>query len=953
MSGEIPRDWKLPLLSFLFTVLATLAAGQTQTGGIEGRVVDGTGAVVPGVTVTLDSPVLLTPKTTTTSDTGRYAFINLVPGSYNLSFELQGFQTVRREGLIVSVARTITIDATMQLASVSEVVTVVGETPLVDRTATNVGTNLDQGLLQEIPTSRDVWSILQTQAPQVVLDREDVGGSEGGLQAVFSANGSTWHQNTYSVNGVNTGDPAATGATMFYFDYDSFEEVQISTGSHTAEVATPGVYLNLVTKTGKDTFNGGAAYYYENSSMVSDNIDQALKDAGVERGSSINLFSDFTGQLGGPIIKDKFRFYTSWRDWRIHRDVVNFPLSENTDLFSGLGNFSYQINPRNQVTALYTVQTYWKPHRNASALVRPEATWIEDDTFSIVQGAWHSSLSNQALADARVSYSSISFPLRAQSDATEAGNFDLATGVWSRAAPFGYFDQFRNRLSLNGALTYFADQWMGSHEFKFGLEFQQAGDENETTYLRDLTTYTLDNSPAFVAFRNTPYTAKQRFHELNAFAQDSWNPAQRLTLNLGLRFSATRGYNPAQGAPAGEFFPARDFPRQDVISWNTLAPRLGLVYDIRGDGKHAAKVSYGRYYHVISTGYISGVNQNGGASRFYAWNDQNGDGVFQIGEEGDLLSVSGGSNTKVDPNLKQPFTDEFIAGVENELPHRFRLDVNFTYRRKSDLAGFINQGVPDSAYDPVGALDPGRDGIPGTSDDQSITVFNRKPQFAGQDLDFETNPTGFNGHYKGLEITGQKRFADRWQFLGSWTVSKSTLQRTAITIGAFGGEEEGAGGIGYNPTGVSAYDNPNSGINQNGESDFYDRTHVIKLAASYILPKLDVNLAGIYKHQTGTPYGRILTVTEDASGNAFNQGPISLFAEPRGTYRFPSLNYVDFRASKIFRFERHELEFIFDVFNLTNTNVVTELNVNSGAVFQDPTNVFGPRVIRLGGRWRF
>jgi hypothetical protein len=126
------------------------------------------------------------------------------------------------------------------------------------------------------------------------------------------------------------------------------------------------------------------------------------------------------------------------------------------------------------------------------------------------------------------------------------------------------------------------------------------------------------------------------------------------------------------------------------------------------------------------------------------------------------------------------------------------------------------------------------------------------------------------------------------------------------------------------------------------------------MVASYQIPRIDVNVAGTYKHQTGTPYGRIVTFTEDANGNAFNQGSVTVFAEPRETFRFPSLNNVDFRASKFFDIGRNRVEFIFDVFNLFNTNVVTNFNVNTGEdVFQQPLNVYGPRVVRFGGRWTF
>jgi hypothetical protein len=944
-----------PFLTFSLTLALGVsgAFSQTQRGSIDGRVVDNTGAVLPGVTVTVAGPLLVSPQTETTDSTGSYTFVNLLPGTYEVTYAISGFRTLVRQGVIVSVGRTTTIDPSLEVAGVEETVTVVGETPAVDLRNTNVATNLDQALLQEVPTSRDIWSLLQTQAPQLVLNREDVGGSEGGLQAVFSSKGTTWHQNTYSVNGVVTTDPSATGATMYYFDYDSFEEVQVSTGSHAAEIGTPGVYLNVVIKSGGDTFQGGASYYYENENFSSDNIDQELTDQGVTRGSSINLFSDFTAQLGGPIIKDKLRFYTSWRDWRIHRNVVNFPLGEDTDIFSGLGSVTYQINERNQVTGFFTRQTYLKPRRGTeNGFFVPSTTWIEDDVFDIAQGTWHSTISDDTLLDARVSYSSIVFPLLPQEDATDAGNFDLATGAYSRAQAFGYYDQDRDRLSINGAATRFLSDWHGNHQFKFGLEYQNAGEESTEFYVDDVTTYTVNGVPSFVDLRKSQFAFQNRFHEWNFFGQDSWTLNSRTTVNLGLRFSATRGFTPAQGGFAGPWFPAQDFAHQDVISWNSLAPRAGIIYDITGEGKHALKVAYGRYHHVISTGFIGAANQNGGSFRNHVWNDTNGDTFFQPNEVGEFLSQAGGNTNRVDPDLKQPKTDEFIVGIENELPHQTRLSVNFGYRKKTDLIALINTGAPDdTAWVSVPALDPGPDGVAGTGDEQTINVFNRRPEFADQFT--ETNPEGFDGDFKGLEVVLQKRFFDDWQFLGSYAVSQSTLERTAIVNGEYGGEEEGAGGFGFAPGGTLAYTSPNSGINNSGQSDFFDRTQQIKVVGSYEVPQFDVLLAGTFKYQTGTPYGRILTLTSDANGNSFNQGQVTIFAEPRESYRFPSITNVDFRASKFFVFGgRHRVEFIFDVFNLFNTNVVTNFNVNTAA-FQDPLNVYGPRVMRLGARWTF
>src|SRR5262249_34868564 len=471
---------------------------------------------------------------------------------------------------------TVSIDATLEVGNLTETVDVSGA-PLVDVTQTTVATNLDTKALQEIPTSRDVWAILQNMAPQVVLDREDVGGSQGGLQAVFSTHGASWHQNTYAMNGVNVTDPAATGAAQFYYDYDSFEEVSIATAQHSAEIGTPGVYYNLVAKRGTDTFHGGAAYYFENDSMVSDNVTPGLKEQGIPSGAGITLFSDATVQLGGPLIKDKMRFFTAWRDWRIHRNVPNFPKSENTDLFSGLVNVSYELNPKNRLDVLWTRQTYWKPNRNASAQVQPDSTWIEDDVFSIYQGRYTSSISSNALLDVRVSYSDVSFPLYLQSGVTQPNNVELTTGNQTGAAQFAYNPaQHRTRLALDGSYSWAKGNLAGAdHQFKVGYEFYRGYASSNLDALQGINLQTFGGAPSTVTEYNTPVPDIAEFTGSVLFLQDNITK-NRLAINLGLRYEHTKGFLPAQSKPAGPFSAAESIPRKDVISWNDLAPRVGF-----------------------------------------------------------------------------------------------------------------------------------------------------------------------------------------------------------------------------------------------------------------------------------------------------------------------------------------------------------------------------------------
>jgi hypothetical protein len=245
-------------LGLAITLAAAGLSAQTRTGTISGTVRDATAQVLPGVSITLEGATLVTAQVTASSDAGLYRFINLPPGDYTLRAELSGFQTISVEAVRVDIARNTALDISMQLATVAETVTVIGESPLVDVKSTVVGASFDEQLLAEVPSARDVWSVLEHQAPGVTTNRLDVGGSETGLQALFSARGTNWQQNSYYLNGVNVTCPAALGASGYYYDFDSFEEIQVATGSHPASVNAPGVYLNMVTKTGGASFAAAA-----------------------------------------------------------------------------------------------------------------------------------------------------------------------------------------------------------------------------------------------------------------------------------------------------------------------------------------------------------------------------------------------------------------------------------------------------------------------------------------------------------------------------------------------------------------------------------------------------------------------------------------------------------------------------------------------------------------------
>ena len=215
MSGR-SRPWGavatiVSLVTLVFAVLSGGAAyAQVQTGSILVKVADEQGAVLPGASIVITSTALVAGQMTATSDDGgQWRFPSLSPGIYSVKVEISGFQGVVREGVPVQVGQTSPVDFTLKVSSVQETVTVAATSATVDTTSANVSVNLGEELLQSTPGGRDIWALIETKVPGLVMSRPDVGGTSGGLQGTYSARGTTSAQNSQFLNGINVGDPAA------------------------------------------------------------------------------------------------------------------------------------------------------------------------------------------------------------------------------------------------------------------------------------------------------------------------------------------------------------------------------------------------------------------------------------------------------------------------------------------------------------------------------------------------------------------------------------------------------------------------------------------------------------------------------------------------------------------------------------------------------------------------
>jgi hypothetical protein len=339
---------------FILAVLVLVAAGpvlaQTQTGTITGLVTDEQGAVMPGVTVSIQSPALIGgTRTAVTNSRGSYQFSQLAPGMYTVTFELAGFQTLRMEEVDVRVAVNSTANARLAVAGVEETVTVTGESPVVDVRSSVAATNIDKELFETVPSGNNPFTMAAF-VPGMVTGRIDVGGNEGAQQYDLEVFGSDPGQKTFAVDGLKVNWPGgAGGATMQYYDFAMYEEYNFQTSQQSAEVDVPGVYMNMVTKSGGNQFANDNAFYFENDSLQGENIDEELEALGIQQGNPIDIAYDWNSTVGGPLVQDKAWFFGSLRWWRLDqfqtgaRNPDGSQAIDDNRIRNFMGKVTYQI----------------------------------------------------------------------------------------------------------------------------------------------------------------------------------------------------------------------------------------------------------------------------------------------------------------------------------------------------------------------------------------------------------------------------------------------------------------------------------------------------------------------------------------------------------------------------------------------------------------------------------
>ena len=408
----------LVLCSLLILGTASVAFAQGRdTGAVRGLITDPDGAPLPGVTVKLSSSDLLGgTRTVTTSAEGVYRFPGLPPGIYSVEVSLQGFRSVIFDDIIVNVGRNLTIDAEMELSGVEEMVSVIGEAPIIDTKNSSAQSTWGEAQLQDIPSAMDLWSYIQ-QVPGLQTNRENIGGSGSVHLDAFEVHGSEREQQQYNINGMDM-TLFEHGLGLGYFNTDAFEEIQFTTSGISAEHSKGGIIINAVVRDGGNDFHGMLQGYYEGPGLQSDNVDDQLRAAGVtSTGGDLDYISLLAGNLGGPIVRDNIWFYTGGREYAVFPFKVNCERPDGERCTDGvtIRNLNLKLTSRldDSSNLMFSSERQWydRPTRNAGQFVAHEATWIEGFRYHNIQAKYNRIFGQNGYFDVYAGWGSPPFPL--------------------------------------------------------------------------------------------------------------------------------------------------------------------------------------------------------------------------------------------------------------------------------------------------------------------------------------------------------------------------------------------------------------------------------------------------------------------------------------------------------------------------------------------------------------
>jgi outer membrane receptor for ferrienterochelin and colicin len=980
------------VLSGAFALSLAVTAPAVAQGGrveLQGTVLDQGKAVLPGVTVTVINAGTGQTRQAVTGSEGRFVIPTLVPGTYTVKAELSGFEPTTRTGLVLNVGQEVSVTLAMNLAGVREEVNVTAQSPVIETTASKIGTNITSSEIDNAPSAnRSQFSLMQT-IPGLVPALQ-VGSFEGGQ---FNANGQATTGNLFLVDGQYDNDSRRGGSqgTQARVTLDSMAEYQVQTHQYGAEYGgSTGVVVNSVTKSGTNKLSGRAFEYFQDSKLTA--TDYFLKRAGEQNpASGSNVYG---GSLGGPIRKNKLFFFFNFEYDRQHDAAnLNFPAdaaplatsySTTTD-FSGPNSFlrmDYHLNGNNQVSFRWTREQILT-QRDSIEVDKgtPDNARYENDAGDIIYSvALTSVLNNRTTNELKFGHvresllqgpkplfdNSWKFIGFAGIDPFDVGSMNTHPD-YSAAPRNNYAQDLIRDVTIDDTITRIKSGWHGEHTFKAGAAWSRNAALPQGTAVNFTGLFTFPTNAPFNAADARTYPFRfgismgqfdfeEIDHRASGFIQDKWQPTGRLTLNLGLRY---------------------DWQSAVPDTKNAFGPRVGVAYDATGNGKTLVRGGFGKVYQYQQLAILATLVQRSLVSPTLAYDtaqvtspattgvlpvkpgDPNATACLQpvagatpgeavispacrafLGATRSAVRAGGYINNTttgpiVDGDRRLAYTWAFSAGVKRELARNMAISIDYVGNRGRDNTAVIdiNEGPLGAAGRVtrlgVGAFDPNGLLVPlsnAAARNTTFVQFNQEQTLPSLDTDFNS-----------LEVQLEKRFSSRWAGRVSYTLAR------ARDVGAIIVDSDPR--LDY---GLANFDNRHA------------------FAASTNLEIWRGLGAGfVYRAYSGYPINETTGVDSNGDGTSNDRPtkglndatrPIVSPLDSRGVAIRNGIAgekqiILDSRFQYIWKLQRYQLGAFLEIYNLTNqVNFGPPTGARTSTQFLMPTVANDPRTAQLGVR---
>ncbi|HWI17710.1 MAG TPA: TonB-dependent receptor [Vicinamibacterales bacterium] len=924
------------------------------TASVSGQVRDESGAPIPGAVITVTATSRGAISRVTSGTDGRFEVGGLARGLYAVMGEQPGLLPAVIPEVLLAAGGSRSVILELKVPGVTEATTVATSNPIIDVQNATVGTNFGSAMLRDIPNQRDVFALL-AQTPGIVMPRPDVGGNTAGTQSIYRAYG-LYGQSITTVDGVNI----TSGSDMIgaYIDYGALAEATVAAAGNPAEVPVAGAAVTTVIKSGNNSHH--AELYADYKPGGSKRYDGAEHYA---------QYRDLNAQLGGPFLKDRLWYFTSFRDQHTALTTGMFdrpPQEGGTQghpFTTQTTEYTIKLNQRltgdRTLTFMTQLGAKYQPYRFGSGVFAPqylvESTARQDSRSHIGKAGFLQVIGNRATLDTSFNVYGNHFPLTARTDKTPIIDDVTFSRRGAYANPAVSQDQRRH---YNADFVLYADR----HDIKIGYMYQRyaprftaygaPGPAGTTGHFYIATT---NGVPTSFWTDNGPLWSLNVLKNHALFFQDKFQLASKLTLNVGVRFDRYDSSYPEQRfglngnqpcvdqatCEVGPFAVRAVTPARQVATFNTVVPRIALIYDLFGNSKTALKASWGRFATNPAASIAALVNPIDVTTRKYAWDADYLTTDTAIAATritpayvSTLRPIFGGAQltpTTVDPDLKDSYTDEFTVGVEQEIAGDVRAHATAIRKQQRNTFGRYDRLRTLSAFTPVQVLDPGPDSIVRNADDRIITVWETSVPPDTTDYFLTNKPIGDT--YNTVELGVTKRMSDHWQLTSGvdWTQRQLSSEFS---------------------------ENPNVMFWNSNNTQTTGWT--FKASGSYLFNR-GVLVSLSYNAMKGEPYGRLFTVTEPflrlADPNRttpLRQGNMTIVAEKIGTYYLPAINMINLRAQKEFAIrDRQRLSVMVNIFNLTGAETVTDVAVTTNRAFRQPSMNITGTVLRFGARYTF